>query len=350
MFKKNFLSVACSAALVGAVAAPAYASTTFHLVVPLTARQQAQQPPVDSIAVSLAGAALRKATVNQAYSESLRPYLVVTGDAAFDPAAARWRLVNGALPTGLALNSFTGQIAGTPSSVTQAGASFDIAATYKGKSAQQTYTLQVAKTSVASCKDYLQANPGAPSGWYTLDVDGTGPATPQSYYCDMTSDGGGWTRIVRQTEAEPVPNWNGGVNGQSYALSTAQIPPHTQTAFGKDEEATYIDYVDWTYSTGNIDPIEVSSSKSGARYLIYRSDSYYYNDHDPRTILVPSPSNVFGTWINSLSLINKDSQLAHAASGWTFSPSNESPAQRGYRMQMIVWSGPESYAWTVWVR
>lgn len=167
MFKKNFLSVACSAALVGAVAAPAYASTTFHLVVPLTTRQQAQQPPVDSIAVSLAGAALRKATVNQAYSESLRPYLVVTGDAAFDPAAARWRLVNGALPTGLALNSFTGQIAGTPSSVTQAGASFDIAATYKGKSAQQTYTLQVAKTSVASCKDYLQANPGAPSGWYT---------------------------------------------------------------------------------------------------------------------------------------------------------------------------------------
>ncbi|CAL62353.1 Hypothetical protein HEAR2218 [Herminiimonas arsenicoxydans] len=92
----------------GAVAAPALASSKFFLVVPLNAQAQAQEP-VDAITVFLAGAALPKATVNQAYSESLLPYLSVTGDTAFDPADARWSVAGGALPAGLALDNITGR-------------------------------------------------------------------------------------------------------------------------------------------------------------------------------------------------------------------------------------------------
>jgi hypothetical protein len=45
----------------------------------------------------------------------------------------------------------------------------------------------------ASCKELHAAHPDYPDGFYTIDVDGSGAASPVAVYCDMTSDGGGWT-------------------------------------------------------------------------------------------------------------------------------------------------------------
>lgn len=300
-------------------------------------------PPVveESLAqLSLAGS-IPSLVANQAYSFSLVPLLTVTGDLSYDSAQVTWSASG--LPAGIQLTGSA--LSGT---VTVGGShTVTVTASYKGKTASQTYSMVVASYHT-SCLAYLTANPGASSGNYTLDVDGSGPEAAQSYYCDMTSEGGGWTKVVQQYESTPVTNWNGGVSGSSFALASAKIPAHTQVGFGKDNAATFIDYVTWTYTTGNVYPaVSVTSPKTAKRYQVYRSASGWFYNHDPE-------QGWYTTWdaqVDARSALSLD-EVGKQTGNWSFSPRYGSSYvnSRGYAMNGYTNGQANAYAWTVWVR
>lgn len=58
-----------------------------------------------------------------------------------------------------------------------------------------TNTCWLNKCAGRSCKQLRELG-FSTSGNYVLDVDGTGTISGHSFYCDMTTDGGGWTQIA----------------------------------------------------------------------------------------------------------------------------------------------------------
>lgn len=161
MLKKSLLSLSC-AAMLGLAAAPALA-TSFWLVVPLPVKNGTapEGDNTESISVTLNPVpalqdTLLKAKVGVAYSRAFMDYLMVTGDPGYIPSAVIWGVAQGALPTGLSLGT-DGVVSGTPTEVNP-GATFELQATYKGKSGAQSYTIRVGGVSL----DVIQISAGGP--------------------------------------------------------------------------------------------------------------------------------------------------------------------------------------------
>lgn len=129
----KYRSIALACALGSGVAAAQAAG--YFLVVPVLSAA-----PTNGIKVSLAPATLALAKVGRPYSATLRDYVSVIGDSSFNVQGVTLAAQGGGLPPGLTLDP-SGAISGTPTG--EASASFQVEATYKSSTGQQTYTIHV---------------------------------------------------------------------------------------------------------------------------------------------------------------------------------------------------------------
>ncbi|MDC0711284.1 fibrinogen-like YCDxxxxGGGW domain-containing protein [Stigmatella sp. ncwal1] len=72
----------------------------------------------------------------------------------------------------------------------------------------------------ANCREILEGGLSKGSGLYQVDFDDAAPLSPSWVYCDMTTDGGGWTLVMNQNPAERLPYNFSTVNPQNFGSLT----------------------------------------------------------------------------------------------------------------------------------
>lgn len=82
-----------------------------------------------------------------------------------------------------------------------------------------------------SCKEILTTFPNSSSGVYTIDPDGSTGALPStSCYCDMITDGGGWTLVLNYLHAANA--------NPALSVKTNSLPLLGSTILGADESGS----------------------------------------------------------------------------------------------------------------
>jgi hypothetical protein len=135
----------------------------------------------------------------------------------------------------------------------------DIVQAGKDNQVNQIWTIYSNQTTYATCKEILDAGKSIGDGIYTINPDNSDSSL--KVYCDMTNDGGGWTRIVGNVENLSMDN-----NYLNQFVSNPQ----------DNKIAQWISNSDGSYSAPTNNCTDFSTLKI-KESLIYKSTELRYN-------------------------------------------------------------------------
>lgn len=174
-----------------------------------------------------------------------------------------------------------------------------------------------------NCKDILDDGASRGDGLYTIDPDGEEWSAPYDVYCDMTTDGGGWTRVWDNQVVNGNFAWGLGITGAyENASDTNDIVPLTFPVDGNN----YALHQTWNYSSYyKVWFTDASILKPGyeVRMSLWRSDSSTPGATDVVLMWGKNTPWTLGTCVTGVSsspscqFTNFNKKLAYAPNFWS---------------------------------